>query len=168
MRRKQDYMNMSDTIRVGPSGRAAILILIVAILCNPSDATSADKSPFQGEKTAWRGGFDRYDFVMDEETLAIEHPDSVSCIYGENPALRSLMAKSPPLDNLAALARAGVPLIHVCGSLDPWLDSQTRVVEKRYKSLGGKITVIIKDGEGHYPLAPQDPKAIADLIDAGV
>ena len=95
---------------------------------------------------------------------AIENPDKVSCIYGENPALRSLMSKKPPLDNLAPLAKAGVPLIHVCGSLDPWLDDQTRVVEKRYKELGGQITVIVKEGEGHYPLAPKDPKAVVDLI----
>jgi hypothetical protein len=95
---------------------------------------------------------------------AIENPDKVSCIYGENPALHSLMSKTPPIDNLAPLARAGVPLIHVCGSLDPWLDGQTRVVEWRYKVLGGRITVIVKEGQGHYPLAPTDPKAVADLI----
>ena len=41
---------------------------------------------------------------------AIENPDKVSCIYGENPALRSLMVKAPPIDNLDALAKAGVPL----------------------------------------------------------
>jgi hypothetical protein len=95
---------------------------------------------------------------------AIENPDKVSCIYAENPALRSLMAKSPPLDNLAPLAGAGVPLIHACGSLDPWLESQTRVIEERYRELGGQITVIVKEGEGHYPLAPKDPKAVTDLI----
>jgi len=95
---------------------------------------------------------------------AIANPDKVSCIYGENPALRSVMSKAPPIDNLASLARAGVPLIHVCGSLDPWLEDQTRVVEKRYKELGGPITVIVKEGEGHYPLAPKDPKAVVDLI----
>ena len=89
---------------------------------------------------------------------AIANPDKVSCIYGENPALHSLMSKTPPLDNLAVLAKAGVPLIHVCGSLDPWLNDQTRVVEKRYKELGGPITVIINEGEGHFPLAPKDPK----------
>ena len=27
--------------------------------------------PFEGEKTAWHDGFARYDFVMDEQTLAI-------------------------------------------------------------------------------------------------
>ena len=56
-----------------------------------------------------------------------------------------------------------MPLIHVCGSLDPWLDDQTRVVEKRYKELGGPITVIVKEGEGHYPLAPR-PKPVVDFI----
>jgi len=45
-------------------------------------------------------------------------------------------------------------------SLDPWLSDQTRVVEKRYKELGGQITVIVKEGEGHYPLAPKNPKAL--------
>jgi hypothetical protein len=98
---------------------------------------------------------------------AIENPDKVSCIYGENPSLHSLMSKTPPLDNLAPLAKAGVPLIHVCGSLDPWLHDQTRVVEKRYKELGGQITVIVKEGQGHHPLAPKDPKAVADLITRG-
>ena len=74
------------------------------------------------------------------------------------------MTKTSPLDNLAPLAKAGVPLIHVCGSLDPWLASQTRVAEKRYKDLGGQITVIISDGVGHYPLAPKDPEGVVDLI----
>jgi hypothetical protein len=99
---------------------------------------------------------------------AIENPDKVSCIYAENPALHSLMAKKPPIDNLAPLAKAGVPLIHVCGSLDPWFPDQTGVVEKRYKELGGPITVIVKEGEGHYPLAPKDPKPIVELITKSV
>ena len=99
---------------------------------------------------------------------AIDNPDKVSCIYGENPALRSVMSKEPLVDHLAPLARAHVPIIHVCGSADPWLDSQTRVIEKRFNELGGKITVIIKEGEGHYPLAPKDPKLVVDLIAASV
>ena len=74
------------------------------------------------------------------------------------------MSKTPPLDNLAPLAKAGVPLLHVCGSLDPALNDHTRVVEKRYKELGGAITVIVKEGEGHYPLAPKDPKPVVDFI----
>ena len=72
--------------------------------------------------------------------------------------------RKPPLDNLAPLAKAGVPLMHVCGSLDPLLNEQTRVAENRYKDLGGKITVIVKEGEGHYPLAPKDPQPVVDFI----
>ncbi len=90
---------------------------------------------------------------------AIENPEKVSCIYAENPSLHSLMTKQPPIDNLAPLAKAGVPLIHVCGSLDPWLDGHTRVVEERYRKLDGRITVIVKEGEGHYPLAPGTPSS---------
>ena len=90
---------------------------------------------------------------------AIENPDKVACIYGRNPVLRSLMSKTPPLDNLAPLAKAGVPLLHVCGSLDPWLADQTRVVEKRYKELGGPITVIVKEGEGHLSARTEGPEA---------
>jgi lysophospholipase L1-like esterase/pimeloyl-ACP methyl ester carboxylesterase len=94
---------------------------------------------------------------------AIANPDKVSCVYGENPVLRSRLAQ-PPLDNLGPLAQAGVPLLHVCGSLDPWLESQTRVAEKRYKELGGSITVILKEGEGHYLLASGDPRPVVEFI----
>jgi hypothetical protein len=95
---------------------------------------------------------------------AIANPDKVSCIYGENPVLRSNMSKAQPLDDLAPLAKAGVHLFHVCGSLDPWLETQTRVAQKRYEELGGRITVIIKEGEGHYPLAPKDQQPVVDFI----
>ena len=74
------------------------------------------------------------------------------------------MSKTQPLDNLAPLANAGVHLLHVCGSLDPWLKSQTRVAEKRYKEHGGQINIIMKEGEGHYPLSPKEPQPIVDFI----
>ncbi len=52
----------------------------------------------------------------------------------------------------------------VGGSDDPWLESQTRVAEKRYQDFGGQITVIIQDGQAHYPLAPQDPQPAVEFI----
>ena len=42
------------------------------------------------------------------------------------------------------------------------------MVKKRYKELGGKITVIIKQGEGHYPLAPEDPAPVVNFITQSV
>jgi pimeloyl-ACP methyl ester carboxylesterase len=95
---------------------------------------------------------------------AIANSDKVSCIYGENPVLHSNLSKEQPLDNLAPLAKADVHLLHVCGSLDPWLNSQTRVAERRYRELGGQITIIEKEGEGHYPLAPKDRQPVVDFI----
>jgi hypothetical protein len=95
---------------------------------------------------------------------AIANPGKVSCLYGENPVLRCTMTKAQPLDNLAALARASVPILHVCGSLDPMLKSQTREAEKRYRDLGGSMTVLVQEGARHYPTAPYDPKPVVDFV----
>lgn len=95
---------------------------------------------------------------------AIENPDKVSCVYAENPILRAHTAKAQPLDRLDTLATAGVPILHVCGSLDPWLNSQTRSLEKRYKVLGGKVTVTVDEGRGHFPTSPRDPKPVVEAI----
>ncbi|HMH23874.1 MAG TPA: hypothetical protein VK563_18940, partial [Puia sp.] len=106
--------------------------------------------------------------VGEAYSWAIHNPEKVSCIYGENPVMRSLMSKGTVMDSLAPLAKAGVPLLHVCGGLDPWLASNTRVAEKKYKELGGKINVIIHEGEGHFPTGPRDPKPVVDFITASV
>ena len=90
---------------------------------------------------------------------AIANPDKVSCIYAENPVLRCTMTKAQPLDNLAALAKAGVPVLHVCGSLDPMYASQTQEAEKRYKELGGSMTVIVQEGVGTLPDGAEGPEA---------
>jgi hypothetical protein len=95
---------------------------------------------------------------------AIANPDRVSCIYGENPVLRCTMTKSQPLDGLAAVAKAGVPLLHVCGTRDPFYASQTLEAEKRYSALGGAMTVIAQQGQGHYPTAPKDPARVVEFI----
>jgi hypothetical protein len=79
--------------------------------------------------------------------LAIENADKVSCILEENPALRSLISKTSPLENPAPLAETGVPLLHVCDKTDPWFNDQTKVVEQRYKELGGKMLVIARESE---------------------
>jgi hypothetical protein len=101
---------------------------------------------------------------------AIKNPDKVSCIYGENPVLRSIMESERGdrhlADKLGPLAKAGVPILHVCGQLDPWLDRETRVAEKRYKKFGGHMTVVVRPGEGHFPIGPVDPKPAVDFITA--
>ena len=80
---------------------------------------------------------------------AVNNPEKVSCIYAENPILHVDGVKVQPLDNLAPLAKAGVPILNVCGSLDPALTEQTQVAEKRYQEAGGKVTVTVREGQGH-------------------
>ncbi len=101
----------------------------------------------------------------DAYAWAIANPDKVSCLYGENPVLlRSTMSKTPLLEGLPALAKAGVRILHVAGSLDPAYGPGTREVERRYKELGGKMSVIVKEGEGHYPLGPKNPMPVLEFI----
>lgn len=95
---------------------------------------------------------------------AIANPDKVSGIYAENPILRSQMSSAPLLDHLDTLAKAGIPLFHVCGSRDPWLNDNIRALEKRYRDLGGKITVDIDESGGHSPVVVKVPQAAIDFI----
>jgi hypothetical protein len=95
---------------------------------------------------------------------AIANPHKVSCLYGENPVLRCNMTRAQPLDNLSALAKGGVPVLHVCGSLDPMYRSQTLEAQKRFRELGGSMTVIVHEGQGHYPTVPLDLKPVVDFI----
>jgi pimeloyl-ACP methyl ester carboxylesterase len=97
---------------------------------------------------------------------AIGNPDKVSCIYAENPVLRSLQATAPLNDSLMPLAAAHVPILHVCGSLDPWYPANTKEVKKKYQQLGGSMKVLLKEGEGHFGAVPRDPSPIVAFITA--
>lgn len=94
----------------------------------------------------------------------IANPDKVACLYAENPLLRCTMSKTQPLENLGPLAKARVPILHACGSLDPLLESQTRVAEKRYRELGGDLTVLLIEGAGHEASGSRDVSAVIEFI----
>ena len=74
--------------------------------------------------------------------------------------------KLNPVDNLAGLAKAKVPLLHVCGDADEavLMEENTRLVEKRYRELGGPITVIAKAGVGHHPHSLVNPLPIVAFV----
>src|SRR5260221_4736230 len=46
------------------------LMLVASIVLIANNVRAAD-APFDGEKSTWHNNFDRSDYVMDEETLAI-------------------------------------------------------------------------------------------------
>jgi len=78
----------------------------------------------------------------------------------------ALAYRHNPIDNLRPLATAGVPLLHVCGDADTVvpIEENTRIVEQRYKQLGGQITVIAKKGVGHHPHSLEDPTPIVQFV----
>ena len=71
-----------------------------------------------------------------------------------------------PVDNLAPLAAANVPLLHVFGDADevvPWQEN-TGLIAERYPKLGGSITLIRKPGVKHHPHGLEDPRPIVEFI----
>ncbi len=94
---------------------------------------------------------------------ATNHPDKVSCIYGDNPG-----CNSENLMKLEGLAKNDVPLLHVCGSIDPILGKYSTAIENIYQQFGGRISVMVKEDAGHHPHSLRDPKPIADFIEASV
>ena len=93
----------------------------------------------------WKLVLERYGFKNDDEAKA----------YTKN-----------PVDNLAPLAAAKVPLLHVYGDADevvPW-DENTGVIAERYKKLGGSITLIAKPGVKHHPHGLEDSTPIVTFI----
>ena len=78
----------------------------------------------------------------------------------------ALAYKLNPVDNLAPLARAKIPIIGLAGDADEVvpLAGNLGLVKKRYRELGGEIRVIVKPGGGHRTYGPDDPGPIVDFI----
>jgi len=79
---------------------------------------------------------------------------------------QALAYKLNPVDNLASLAKAHIPIIIVCGDADTVVpvDENAFLVEKHYKELGGEIKVIVKPGADHHPHSLKDPTPIVGFI----
>lgn len=113
-----------------------------------------------------RGGLMLYNW-------AATHPHSVACIAGIYPvcnlasypglaqaagayglsteALAARLTELNPIDRLAPLAAAGVPIFHLHGDCDAIvpLEANSAIVKARYDELGGMMTLdIVADG-GH-------------------
>ena len=90
-----------------------------------------------------------------DDVRAISLDDAEALAYDKN-----------PIDNLAPLAKAKVPLLHVYGDADevvPW-DENTGIIAERYPKLGGEIQLIAKPGVGHHPHGLDDPTPIVEFI----
>jgi pimeloyl-ACP methyl ester carboxylesterase/lysophospholipase L1-like esterase len=86
--------------------------------------------------------------------------------YGFKDEAEAFAYTKNPLDNLAPLAKAGIPIIHVVGEADTDVPvrENTDIVEKLYKEMGGTIQVIRKPDLGHHPHSLPNPELIVDFI----
>ncbi len=86
--------------------------------------------------------------------------------YGFKDEAEALAWTKNPIDTLEPIAKAQIPLIHVVGDLDTGVPvaENTAILEQRYQTLGGKITVIHKPTVGHNPHGLEDPTPVVDLI----
>ena len=113
-----------------------------------------------------RGGLMLYNW-------AAEHPASVACIAGIYPVcnlasypglkiaavaygmteahLKTDLAKHNPMDHLEGLAKEHVPIFHIHGDSDTVvpLEMNSGELAKRYRQLGGEITLVVPKGQGH-------------------
>lgn len=104
---------------------------------------------------------------------AAENPDKVRCITGIYPVcniasypglqqasgayglttedMKAQLAKHNPIDRLAPLAKAKVPIFHIHGDMDRVvpLDTNSAIIKKRYDALGGPMTLEVVKGQGH-------------------
>ncbi|MFZ4777279.1 MAG: alpha/beta hydrolase family protein [Terrimicrobiaceae bacterium] len=79
---------------------------------------------------------------------------------------QALAYKFNPVDNLAPLAAAKIPIIAVAGDADDVvpLPENIGIVEIRYRELGGEIQLIVKPGVGHHPHSLTDPTPVVDFL----
>jgi pimeloyl-ACP methyl ester carboxylesterase len=113
-----------------------------------------------------RGGLMLYNW-------AAEHPESVACIAGIYPVcnlasypgldkacgaygmtreqLAAALPEHNPMDRLAQLAKAGVPVFHIHGDQDTVvpLGLNSGLVAERYRQFGGAFTLDVVAGGGH-------------------
>jgi pimeloyl-ACP methyl ester carboxylesterase len=72
--------------------------------------------------------------------------------YGLTAAeLEARLAEHNPIERLAPLAKAGVPILHVHGDADGVVPLETNAGElaRRYRALGGQVRLIVVPGKGH-------------------
>ena len=104
---------------------------------------------------------------------AVENPEKVRCITGIYPVcniasypglkracgaygltvkeLEAQLTKHNPIDRLAPLAKAKVPIFHFHGDKDGTvpLDKKSALIKERYDKLGGSMTLEVAKGQGH-------------------
>ena len=123
------------------------------------------------------------------------YPETVSCLYVDAPVcdITSWPGRHQPefwngfleewgvkdedvdssfignaLNHLPRIAKAGIPIISVCGGADEGVpyDENMHTVRDAYQAMGGIVEVIVKPDCGHHPHSLEDPTPVVDFIKA--
>jgi len=122
--------------------------------CIYGDAPVCDMKSWPGGKGKGKG---RGDAASWQEAI---------CDYHFSGEVEMMAFKGNPIDTLAPIARAHIPILHVCGDADNVVpkDENTDIVRSRYMATGGSFTLIVKEGCGHHPHGLANSKPIVDFI----
>jgi pimeloyl-ACP methyl ester carboxylesterase len=79
---------------------------------------------------------------------------------------QALAWKGNPIDLLAPLAKAKIPILHLVGDADDVVPvaENTAILQHRYRALGGPFELMVKPGVGHHPHSLSDPAPLVDFI----
>lgn len=103
----------------------------------------------KGSDAEWKKLLAAYGFKTDEEAIAY---------------------KLNPVDNLAPLAKAKVPLLLVYGDKDTVVPhaENSEVVFDRYKALGSPVERVVKPGQDHHPHGLKDVTPVVKFFAAAL
>lgn len=87
-------------------------------------------------------------------------------VYGFTSDKEAFTYQGNPIDNLSSLGGYKIPIISVCGALDTLvpISLNTYLLRYRYKKLGGKIKVVVKQNTYHHPHSLKNPTPIVSFI----
>jgi pimeloyl-ACP methyl ester carboxylesterase len=108
---------------------------------------------------SWPGGKGKGQGSPDDWAALIKN-------YGFKDEAEAMAYKRNPIDELVPIATANIALVHVVGDMDKAVpvEENTKILEQRYRELGGKIIVIHKPTCDHHPHGLDDPKPVVDFI----
>ena len=103
----------------------------------------------KGSEGEWKKLLAAYDFTSDTEALAY---------------------KLNPVDNLAPLAKAKIPLLLVYGDKDTVVPhaENSELVYDRYRALGGPVERVVKAGRDHHPHGLKDVTPVVTFFAAAL
>lgn len=99
----------------------------------------------KGSEPEWAKVLKAYDFANDAAAIAF---------------------KGNPVDSLAPLAKAKIPVLLVYGDADTVVPSKENsdIVYDRYKSMGGPVQRIVKPGQDHHPHGLKDVAPVVSFF----